>query len=151
MLFPLKQNTQDGFSTRSGGRRGSCFRSEAEHMVPARPPGSSHLPSLQVMETPDLNRCHNSPRAPSMGIAEGLEELDSWGETEGYSPERSPDSRSLPSLASHALKYPSAFMSPRTHTTRIKISQQESSPILKWSCPNKIPLTEGSELLGCIK
>ena len=43
-------------------------------------------------------------------------------------------------------------MPPRAHTQHLhKTSAQEISAILKWSGPNKPPLTECSERLDCIK
>ena len=40
----------------------------------------------------------------------------------------------------------------QAHTHHLyKISAQEISAIPKWSCPNKLPLTECSELLDCVK
>ena len=74
-----------------------------------------------------------------MGNAEGLEELHSWRGGEPYSTAWSPGSRVCgPSSHTHL----NVHLPSRAHTQHLhKTSAQEISAILKWSGPNKPPLT----------
>lgn len=139
MPFSLKQNTKNGFSTRRGGSSG-LPTSGHSRQAPSRPP---------VMATPDLNRCHNSKRARK------------W-ETQKASQSRTAGVRvrvtdlSGPQTSGVCCTSPHTHLNTHlpagAHTHHIyKTSQQEISPILKWPGLNKMPLTEFSELLDCIK
>lgn len=149
MPFSLKQNTKNGFSTRSSGRRSSL--SEPSGLPTSSPCGHSRQPpsTPPVMETPDLSRCHNSKRARKW---ETQKASQSWpaGVRGRVTDLCGPQTSGVCCTSPHThlnTGWPS-----EAHMHHIyKTSQQEISSILKWPGLNKIPLIEYSELLDCLK
>ena len=120
---------------------------EEEQPVLAQQP--AHAEQAPLTATPDLNRCHNSKRAREWETQKASQRWTA-GVRVRVTDLSGPQASGVCCTSPHTHLNTHLPSGARTHHI-YKTSQQEISSLLKWPGLNKIPLTESSELLGCIK